>query len=158
MKRETQKSKVKKHLESGQSITPIDALERYGCFRLAAIIWTLKHEDGMNIKTENVKNKYGTKYGKYTLVNDSCKKENNIFDDEDLSKLELLLKIYGYEKFDIKDDLDGNKRLRIGYWKPLKTEDIAKIHGHCNLRLEEVDWEDDDCGTLYCYEINLPRL
>ena len=23
---------------------------------------------------------------------------------------------------------------------------------------EEVDWEDDDCGTLYCYEINIPRL
>jgi hypothetical protein len=87
MKKETQKSKVKKHLESGQSITPIEALERYGCFRLAAIIWTLKHEDGMNIKTENVKNKYGTKYGKYTLVNDSSSKKDNSFNREDLNKV-----------------------------------------------------------------------
>ena len=52
MKRETQKSKIKQHLESGQPITPIDALERYGCFRLAAIIHTLRHEDGMNIEKE----------------------------------------------------------------------------------------------------------
>ena len=43
MKKVTQKNKVKEHLNSGQSITPIEALERYGCFRLAAIIHTLKH-------------------------------------------------------------------------------------------------------------------
>ena len=67
MERVTQKSKIMSHLQSGQSITPIDALERYGCFRLAAIIHTLKNDYGMDIKTELIKNKYGTKYGKYTL-------------------------------------------------------------------------------------------
>ena len=68
MERVTQKSKIMSHLQSGQSITPIDALERYGCFRLAAIIHTLKNDYGMDIKTELIKNKYGTKYGKYTMI------------------------------------------------------------------------------------------
>ena len=54
MKRETQRSKVKKHLESGLPITPMDALERYGCFRLAAVILNLK-KDGHNIVTHIIK-------------------------------------------------------------------------------------------------------
>ena len=49
MERVTQKSKIRAHLQSGQSITPIDALERYGCFRLAAIIHTLKNDYGIPI-------------------------------------------------------------------------------------------------------------
>ena len=81
MKRETQRSKVKKHLESGLPITPMDALERYGCFRLAAIIHDLKHDDGMLIEKELIKNKYGTKYAKYSLrkksVNSSILDELN---------------------------------------------------------------------------------
>ena len=68
MKRETQRSKVKKHLESGLPITPMDALERYGCFRLAAIIHDLKHDDGMLIEKELIKNKYGTKIRKILIA------------------------------------------------------------------------------------------
>lgn len=71
MKRETQRSKVKQHLESGQAITPMDALERYGCFRLAAIIHDLKHDDGMPIEKELVVNRYGTRYAKYRVVEKS---------------------------------------------------------------------------------------
>lgn len=71
MKRETQRTKVKKHLESGRSITPMDALEMFGCFRLAAIICNLREEDKMNIETELVTNRYGTKYAKYILVKSS---------------------------------------------------------------------------------------
>ncbi len=81
MKRETQRSKVKKHLESGLPITPIDALEKYGCFRLAAIIHDLRHDDDMFIEKELITNKYGTKYAKYSLrkksVNSSILDELN---------------------------------------------------------------------------------
>lgn len=81
MKRETQRSKVKKHLESGLPITPIDALEKYGCFRLAAIIHDLRHDDDMLIEKELITNKYGTKYAKYSLrkksVNSSILDELN---------------------------------------------------------------------------------
>jgi hypothetical protein len=45
---------IEQHLRSGQSITPMDALNLYGCFRLGARIWDLK-EKGMNIVTEMVR-------------------------------------------------------------------------------------------------------
>ena len=66
MKRKTQKEKIKEWLESGRSITPIEALEMFGSFRLGAIIFTLR-EEGMPIKTEFVTNRYKTKFAKYTL-------------------------------------------------------------------------------------------
>ena len=66
MKRRTQKDKIKEWLESGRSITAIEALEMFGSFRLGTIIFTLR-EEGMPIKTEFVTNRYKTKFAKYTL-------------------------------------------------------------------------------------------
>ena len=149
MERVTQKSKVMSHLQSGQSITPIDALERYGCFRLAAIIHTLKHDYGMDIKTELIKNKYGTKYGKYTLA--------KLNEDED--KVRLLLKIYGYESVVFKNSIDQKSRyIRIAYWKPISYQDLEQIHTHSNLELEEVRIYDDDCGYKYQYNITQKQV
>ena len=51
----------------GNSITPMDALDMFGVFRLAGIIWNLKHKEGMNIHTKMVTNKYGIKFGSYSL-------------------------------------------------------------------------------------------
>ena len=149
MERVTQKSKIREHLQSGQSITPIDALERYGCFRLAAIIHTLKNHYGMNIKTELVKNKYGTKYGKYTMV--------NLSEDED--KVSLLLKIYGYDNVVFKYSISQESRyIRIAYWKPISKEDLEQIHIHGNLQLEEISIYDDDCGYKYWYNITQKQV
>ena len=156
MERVTQKSKIRAHLQSGQPITPIDALERYGCFRLAAIIHTLKHHYGMNIKTELVKNKYGTKYGKYTMVKNSV---HNSSMSEDEDKVNLLLKIYGYESVEFKYSISQESRyIRIGYWKPISKEDLAQIHIHGNLQLEEISIYDDDCGYKYWYNITQKQL
>jgi len=151
MERVTQKSKVREHLQSGQSITPIDALERYGCFRLAAIIHALKNDYGMNIETELVKNKYGTKYGKYTMVKTPV--HNNVM-SEDEDKVNLLLKIYGYENVVFKYSIGQESRyVRIAYWIPISKEDLAQIHIHSNLHLEEIRIYDDDCGYKYWYNI-----
>ena len=72
-KRVTQKSKIKKYLESGNSITPHDALRMFGCFRLASTIHSLrKHyrEKGFyRIETTMIKNEYGVEFAKYYLVN-----------------------------------------------------------------------------------------
>lgn len=59
MRTESQKNKIRQHLESGKSITPIDALNLFGCFRLATRIYELK-EEGLPIKTKMVSN--GDKY------------------------------------------------------------------------------------------------
>ena len=45
---ETQNKKIRAHLLSGKSITPIEALNLYGCFRLAARIRNLK-DQGVDI-------------------------------------------------------------------------------------------------------------
>ena len=42
MNTNTHTAKVLSHLKSGKSITPLEALSEYGCFRLGARIWDLK--------------------------------------------------------------------------------------------------------------------
>jgi len=47
----SQKQQVANYLQSGKSLTPIQALTKFGSLRLAAIIFNLK-ADGFKIKTE----------------------------------------------------------------------------------------------------------
>ena len=65
---ESQNKQIKAWLESGKSITPMDALNLFGSFRLGARIFDLKNDYGMNIKTEIVEEN-GKRYAKYSLVN-----------------------------------------------------------------------------------------
>lgn len=51
---ESQNKQLKAWLESGKSITPLDALNLFGSFRLVARIFNLKNDYGMNIKTEMI--------------------------------------------------------------------------------------------------------
>lgn len=64
---ETQTAQILAHLKTGRSITPIDALNRYGCFRLGARIYDLK-QDGHNIYREMVETDSGKRVASYTLV------------------------------------------------------------------------------------------
>ena len=70
-RKESQASKVRKYLEQGNSITPIDALKMFGSFRLAAIICNLKKDlkwmADKEIITTMVKNEYGVKFGSYKI-------------------------------------------------------------------------------------------
>ena len=49
----TQSQKILTYLKSGKPLTPITALNRFGCFRLAARISDLR-KDGHTIFTETV--------------------------------------------------------------------------------------------------------
>jgi rare lipoprotein A len=49
----TQNEQIKAYLSKGKSITPIDALTKFGCFRLAARISDLR-KNGLKIVTKNV--------------------------------------------------------------------------------------------------------
>jgi len=62
MKKESQIKKVKTHLLSGRSITPIDALNLYGTFRLAALIHTLRHKEGIDILCDESEG-----FGRYSI-------------------------------------------------------------------------------------------
>lgn len=67
---ESQRKKVQDWLEKGNSITPIQALEMFGAFRLSAIIYTLKYDYDMPIVTEMVYKEKGKCYAKYYLKKD----------------------------------------------------------------------------------------
>ena len=62
----TQKEQIKKYLLSKKTITPIQALNKFGCLRLAAVIYKLKNE-GLKIMTEIEYNKK-KQFAKYMLV------------------------------------------------------------------------------------------
>lgn len=61
----SQKDNILAHLLKGYSITPLDALEQYGCFRLAAVIFNLRDE-GHKIVTKTI-NKRGKTFASYKL-------------------------------------------------------------------------------------------
>jgi len=50
---ESQNKLIRKHLEDGIAISPMDALQLYDCFRLSARIYDLKRQ-GMPIVSEMV--------------------------------------------------------------------------------------------------------
>ena len=62
----SQRLKIKKWLEDGKTLTPIDALERFGCFRLAARIDDLRRE-GLEIETK-FQHKDGKRFASYELA------------------------------------------------------------------------------------------
>lgn len=54
-KKMTQKDKVLAHLQENKKINPMEGLNLYGTFRIAAIIHTLRDE-GHNIETKMINN------------------------------------------------------------------------------------------------------
>ena len=63
----TQNSRILQHLLDGHSITPIEALDKFGCFRLGARIFELRKQ-GFIFDTKHVDNGKGNKFAKYILV------------------------------------------------------------------------------------------
>lgn len=62
----SQKNWVLSQLKRGKKVTPIDALNGCGCFRLAAVIFNLR-EEGHMVLTTKVKNGKGAAYASYSL-------------------------------------------------------------------------------------------
>jgi hypothetical protein len=62
----SQTTQIAKYLNKGRKLTPIDALNKFGCFRLAARIADLRN-DGMNIKTTIVKLKNKKQVAQYSV-------------------------------------------------------------------------------------------
>ena len=66
-KNKSQKESILNDLKDGLSVTPMDALKEYGCFRLAAVVCQLR-KDGWDIETNNVtKNNGKGTYASYKL-------------------------------------------------------------------------------------------
>jgi hypothetical protein len=68
MPKKTQLENVKEHLEDGNKITPMEALQLFGSFRLSAIIFRLR-QSGYPIITHNV-TRNGKTFAEYELTYD----------------------------------------------------------------------------------------
>jgi hypothetical protein len=49
----TQETAILEYLKQGNTLTPLEALEKFSCFRLGARCWNLKRK-GHNIKSKTV--------------------------------------------------------------------------------------------------------
>lgn len=65
MDQKSQNQMVLKHLQSGKSLSPLEALELYGIFRLGARVWDLKKQE-IPIVTKMV-TKNGKRFASYML-------------------------------------------------------------------------------------------
>jgi hypothetical protein len=63
----SQKEVILELLQNGVKVNPMMALNRCGCFRLAAVI-NLLRADGHNITTNRIKSHTGNKYAEYSLA------------------------------------------------------------------------------------------
>lgn len=63
----SQTARIKAALLRGETLTPMDALRRFGCFRLGARIWDLRNKQGMNIRTEQFRTESGKIVAAYSL-------------------------------------------------------------------------------------------
>ena len=66
-RQKNQQEQILDHLQAGKNITPLEALNSYGCFRLAAVIYKLKKQ-GYNIESANVK-RDGKSFSSYYIDN-----------------------------------------------------------------------------------------
>jgi hypothetical protein len=62
----SQNKQIADYLNKGKKLTPIDALNKFGCFRLAARIADLRNE-GMNIVTNTIKLKNKKQIAQYSI-------------------------------------------------------------------------------------------
>ena len=45
--------------------------------------------------------------------------------------------------------------VRVGYWNRIDSSLIETMEEYHSVRITEYDWEDDDCGTLYRYLVEV---
>ena len=62
----SQNKQIADYLNKGKKLTPIDALNKFGCFRLAARIADLRNE-GMNIVTSTIKLENKKQIAQYSI-------------------------------------------------------------------------------------------
>ena len=62
----SQNKQIADYLNKGKKLTPIDALNKFGCFRLAARIADLRNE-GVNIVTNTIKLENKKQIAQYSI-------------------------------------------------------------------------------------------
>lgn len=61
----SQNEKITQHLLKGKKLTALQALDKFGCFRLASRIREIRQ--GLPVKTEMIKTKSGARIARYSI-------------------------------------------------------------------------------------------
>ena len=69
----TQRDIIRNYMMDGKSITPIEALNLCGCFRLSAVIHTLRHKENIPIHMDQPQATDGKPYARYWIDKDYLK-------------------------------------------------------------------------------------
>lgn len=64
-----QSQEILAYLQSGRSLTPLEALDKFGCFRLGARVWDLEQK-GYKIKTEFI-TENGKTFARYSIFGEA---------------------------------------------------------------------------------------
>ena len=65
---ESQNKRIAAYLQSGHSLTAMDALKMFGCFRLASRITDLKQKFGLAIVSDRITTDTGKRVASYKLA------------------------------------------------------------------------------------------
>lgn len=65
---QSQNARIAKYLQEGNSITPLDALNLFGCLRLGARIADIKERYGLNIISDRVTTPTGKRVASYRIA------------------------------------------------------------------------------------------
>ena len=71
----------------------------------------------------------------------------------DIKTLQKLEERFGPLDLDQTISLEPELYIRFGYWHQVDLEVLKALLPGVGVR--EDDWDDDDCGVLYSYKINL---
>ncbi|MBR1525062.1 MAG: hypothetical protein IJ640_00180 [Prevotella sp.] len=64
---DTQRNIIRQYLLDGNTITPMEALHMCGCFRLSAVIFLLRHDEGLPILMDQPQASDGKPYARYWI-------------------------------------------------------------------------------------------
>ena len=61
----------------------------------------------------------------------------------------------GYDDVQITPQGGEDFSIRVGYWDRIESSLIETMEEYHNVRITEHTWEDEDCGTLYRYLVEV---
>ncbi len=79
--------------------------------------------------------------------------KSDIIKKEEIGKLELLLKLYGYKDYELKIKENNTIIFMVGYYKHITKNDLIRLQVNSNSKIIEHSFYDEDCGYKFWYEL-----
>ena len=79
----------------------------------------------------------------------------SIYPIEDKIKLLLVMQGYNINEISFKGrGLTSDRYIKYDYWQPINKEDLLYVTNITGVKIKEIEFDDEDCGTLYAYDLD----